>query len=554
MISWIQNHLIRHGRWIFIILLAVVIVAFVFTIGNTPGITTDKSNYKEQVLFGIDVNNPNTINKIAGDVGLSLLLQTGTESRNERQIQNAISDRIVQLYLIDQLKLPKPTTSQLSKYLETLPYFQNESGAFDTQKYNTFLEQLAFNPSASEAKFLSVLAEDFQIDQLNQAIEGAGYATDAQVKLSLDSRNTEYDLFNIKINYDDYDPEIEVTEAILKDYYRQQKASYETEETVDASYVLFKFNPNIIAKFNDEQIEAYYAENKESVDATYRTTLDADSEVNTEDIALDAVQEIINAALLEELQAKAAENAANNFTYVLYDQAVTYGSEVFEATKKKYVVNEIEIGAYSKSQINQKGLSRELLMSAFNLDSDKYYSDPVETTEGFAVLFYKGQTPSSIPPFYSVADQLTNDYREAEKRKRFNEYGKEIKSEIEAIIESGDDFESSIANLADVTVEAYPNFSYNNRPENVNPYELQAVFRLNEGDVSDMINYGGTAIITYLRSKAVVDYEADPEESNQLMDNFKRFSRNTGLNGFYSELMSIELAKDSPDLGEASSE
>ena len=362
MISWIQNHLIRHGRWIFITLLAVVIVAFVFTIGNTPGITTDKSNYKERVLFGVDVNNPNTINEIAGDVGLSLLLQTGTESRNERQIQNAISDRIVQLYLIDQLKLPKPTTSQLSKYLETLPYFQNESGAFDTQKYNTFLEQLAFNPSASEAKFLSVLAEDFQIDQLNQAIEGAGYATDAQVKLSLDSRNTEYDLFNIKINYDDYDPEIEVTEAILKDYYRQQKASYETEETVDASYVLFKFNPNIIAKFNDEQIEAYYAENKESVDATYRSTLDADSEVKTEDIALDAVQEIINAALLEELQTKAAENAANNFTYALYDQAVTYGSEVFEATKKKYVVNEIEIGAYSKSQINQKGLSRELLM------------------------------------------------------------------------------------------------------------------------------------------------------------------------------------------------
>jgi hypothetical protein len=31
MISWIQHHLIRHGRWIFLTLLALIIVAFVFT-------------------------------------------------------------------------------------------------------------------------------------------------------------------------------------------------------------------------------------------------------------------------------------------------------------------------------------------------------------------------------------------------------------------------------------------------------------------------------------------------------------------------------------------
>ena len=59
MISWIQNHLIRHGRWIFISLLVVIIVAFVFTIGNTPGCTTNRSNYVAENFFGYDLNSPN---------------------------------------------------------------------------------------------------------------------------------------------------------------------------------------------------------------------------------------------------------------------------------------------------------------------------------------------------------------------------------------------------------------------------------------------------------------------------------------------------------------
>jgi hypothetical protein len=55
MISWIQHHLIRHGRWVFLSLLAVIIVAFVFTIGNTPGCTTDRSGYEENLYYGIDL-------------------------------------------------------------------------------------------------------------------------------------------------------------------------------------------------------------------------------------------------------------------------------------------------------------------------------------------------------------------------------------------------------------------------------------------------------------------------------------------------------------------
>jgi peptidyl-prolyl cis-trans isomerase D len=544
MIFWIQNHLIRHGRWIFITLLAVIIVAFVFTIGNTPGITTDKSNYEERVLFGFDVNNPNAINEIAGEVGLSLLLQTGSESRNERQIQNAISDRIVQRYIIDQLNIPSPSSDQLRNYIQTLAYFQNESGDFDSSKYETFLGQLESNPSASEAQFLKILAEDYQIDQLNSVIEGAGYAVDAQVQLSLDARNTEYDLFNIKVDYETYNPEIEVTDAALKDYYDQQLAAYETKEQVTASYVLFKVNTNIIAKFNDEQLDEYYAENKEAIDSKYRSSLDEATVTDETELSLDTVKDLVNSELLSELQEKGAENSANNFTYALYDQSIAYGSEAFEANKAKYLVKEIEIGSYSKDDSNRKRLPSKLLNAAFDLNAEKYYSDPIRINNGYAVLFYKGSIPAQIAAFDSVADQVKSDYLKAEKRSLFNEYGKDLKTQIEALVQSEEDFEAMIASMDAVTVEAYPNYGFNNRPSDVSPYEFQAVFRLNEGEVSDMVNFGGTGVITYLRAKKVLDYEVSDEEAEELMGNFKSFSRNTALNAFYTELMALEIAKE----------
>ena len=130
---------IRHGRWIFISLLAVIIIAFVFTIGNTPGLTTDDSNYEERILLGIDVNNQRVMDELAGTVGLSHLLRTKSEIRNQNQFQSELANRIAQLYLIENIGLPNPSQEALKVYIESLPYFQDESGAFDPVSYNNFI-------------------------------------------------------------------------------------------------------------------------------------------------------------------------------------------------------------------------------------------------------------------------------------------------------------------------------------------------------------------------------------------------------------------------------
>ena len=153
MISWIQNHLIRHGRWIFISLLAVIIIAFVFTIGNTPGLTTDDSNYEERILLGIDVNNQRVMDELAGTVGLSHLLRTKSEIRNQNQFQSELANRIAQLYLIENIGLPNPSQEALKAYIESLAYFQDETGAFDPESYNNFISLVNVNPNSAKNNF-----------------------------------------------------------------------------------------------------------------------------------------------------------------------------------------------------------------------------------------------------------------------------------------------------------------------------------------------------------------------------------------------------------------
>lgn len=555
MISWIQNHLIRHGRWIFISLLAVIIIAFVFTIGNTPGLTTDDSNYEERIILGIDVNNPRVMDELARTVGLSYLLRTQSEINNENQFQSELANRIAQIYLIETIGLPNPSQEELKAYIESLSYFQDESGAFDPESYNNFISLVNVNPEMSEDQFVQTLIEDYKIESLNTVIEGPGFYTNPQSQFILDEQNTAYNLYNIKIDPKTFDPEIDTSETSIKEYYERQQVAYETDEQIETSSILFPLVAEI-SKADTETLKKYYEDNKESIDAEYRAgkenLVDLDAELEdgegvNEDaeaiITFELVTDIVKANWIKREQSKAAEAQASQFVYTLYDQAIKLESSGFSDLLAIYEVSETNLEPYATSEIYGKALPSNLLQAGFDLDADRYYSDPYKTDDGFVVLLYKATIPSRIPPFESVAEQVKTDYIAEEIRSAFSAYGEEVKSQLEAIVESGEDFESGAEALG-LTVEHYPDFSYNNRPENAQPYEFQAVFRLKSGEVSNMTNYPEVAVLTYLKSVSVQEYEASDEEVERLVTNIKGFSKNAGLGGFYNELLSREIASE----------
>ena len=75
MFNWIQTYLTKHFKWLIIILLAVVVVSFVFTIGNfSPLGGGGGTSYKEQPFLGYDLSSEKDQREIFGSGQISLTM------------------------------------------------------------------------------------------------------------------------------------------------------------------------------------------------------------------------------------------------------------------------------------------------------------------------------------------------------------------------------------------------------------------------------------------------------------------------------------------------
>ena len=166
MISWIQHHLIRHGRWIFLSLLALIIVAFVFTIGNTPGCTTDRSGYEENLFYGIDLNAPRDRELIIEKVQTSASLN-GQTIRSDEQFESLLLSRIALLNLAGEIGIPSPSQEVLAEFIRTKSVFQDEEGAFSPESYTSFVDNIESNPRTTQGLIILVLEEDYRIAQIS---------------------------------------------------------------------------------------------------------------------------------------------------------------------------------------------------------------------------------------------------------------------------------------------------------------------------------------------------------------------------------------------------
>lgn len=77
MISWIQTALQKHFRIVFLVLLAIIIVSFVFTIGAAPGIGQADRGQLSRMFYGVNLGSPEETERLFGDANLSVMLQAG---------------------------------------------------------------------------------------------------------------------------------------------------------------------------------------------------------------------------------------------------------------------------------------------------------------------------------------------------------------------------------------------------------------------------------------------------------------------------------------------
>ena len=565
MISWIQNHLIRHGRWIFITLLAIIIVAFVFTIGNTPGCTTNRSGYAEKLFYGYDLNSSHEMEELVKKTQNSIILDTGRPPRNKQQFESNIASRIALLHLADEIGLPTPSKNSLARYIQSKGAFRGPDGQFSRDAYTRFVDDIESNPQVKQDLFVVVLEEDYRIDQIEKVLSGPGYFLKSEALSQVQLNETMLELTTAKISYSNFDSEMKPEEDELIQFYKNNLQRYKIPKRIQASYVKFPTDNyiNQASTFSEEELSKHFTTNRARFVAAYKAahpqkeTTDPE-EPSSPEVTLEDVRSEVAADLTAINAQKLANQAAQEFALSLYRNDIKRNSPEFQKLLDGNGLNIIEIPPYTAKETKTQALPARMLESAFALSEKRYFSDAYKIKDGFGVLIFSGKLPEEIPEYEAVAEAVKADYRAEEKRHLFNAEGKRLESELSTQIYAGTEF-TAAAEALGLNVTKYDSFKVSEAPRGIDPSVrqserqgistqpesprqidpavLQRAKGMKEGEISPMITSGDSGIFVYVEKKIVPEIADDDEKLAQRSNFLKRYAEFASSDALLNELV-----------------
>ena len=555
MISWIQRYFQHHFRVVFALLLAVVIISFVFTIGAAPGIGRADRQVVDRHFFGYNLSLQSDQQRLGREAELSFMLNPRYDFPD---IQNYALHRAATLHLADQWHIPESAPTEITDRIKKLPAFLGQDQQFDAKAYQTFRDNLKTNPRGiSEADIVRVIGDDIRAEKVQALLSGPGYVLPTEIKLQLGRADTSWTLATVTADYAAFKPEIKPTDAELTQFFEQSGGRYDIPPRVVVSIVDFpavNYLPSVTV--TDTEVRAFYDANpsrfpKPADPAKPATPTPSITPPADPSADFAAVRAKVEAELKLDRARKLAAKAASDLSVALFEAKATTGdaAEAFVANRK--LATKTLPPFTREAPPAELGGSREVATEAFRLSKDRAVSDAVATPNGAVVLIWKETQPSKKPLFTEVREKVAADYVENERRKRFVEVGKTIKSQLEARLKAGDPIEKAAATVATSTgtkleAKALPAFTLRSRPPELDYNVFGALERLEKGQMSDMIISADKGLFVYATDKKVPDVsEANPQfaETRKIIAaNSSRFA----ASAYISELVEKELKKSEP--------
>lgn len=547
MISWIQTSLQRHFRVVFFVLLAVLIVSFVFTIGAAPGIGSADRQLQARTYFDLNLSSPEGQALLNQDASLSIMLQSGFQNFSSAQVQEFALERYAALYMAKELNLPAPNAEQYEEFLKEVRAFMGPTGQFDASIYSQFRDNLQLSDQFSEADVARVLRDDYKVRQVQELLGGPGYVADSEIEFQLARTDTTWSVDVITLDYSTYAPTIEPSEDELRTYFDSNSFRYDTAPQVRVSYVEYPATSFLARiQLTEDEIRAHY----ESNPARFPRPTAGDEEepaIDTSDPDIDflAVRDQVSAALRYERARRLAAEAASDLTVAIFDAGVEpAGLSTFIASQGAVLRAAAPFDRFNPPAF--LNTTPQLIQAAFNLDDDDRISDPLPTAAGAVVLVWEESIPSAPSEFADVTDSVRSDYLESEKRERFVALGRRVQSEIEAAVAGGSSVEDAVAALdaldgATAAFTSYADFTRMAPPEGFPPAANSSLEGLEVGKVSDMILLANQGLLTHASAKAAPSLAAGDPRYGEIRDQLAQINAASTASGIMREIISAEL-------------
>ncbi|GAB6062992.1 SurA N-terminal domain-containing protein [Deferrisoma palaeochoriense] len=370
--------------------LGLIILVFIFFFGW--GVRSQKPAYVAKVN-GTEIDLA-TYQRAYGNLA-ELYRQAYGERWNARMAKELGLARRALDQLIDQALLLQEadrrgievTDEELAAAIQAVGAFQ-EGGRFSKQRYLQLLDANRITPLEYEQS----TRRELLLRKVEQAIRAQAQVTDAEIEAEYRDRNTKARISFVAFRPEAFEPQVEVTDEALAEYYEAQKEQYRTPERRSARYVLFA--PEAFEKdveVTDEEIRQEY---------NWRAGEFAEKEaVRARHILVRLPQ---NASEDEE---KAARERIEKIR-----KQIEEGADFAELAKK---VSE-DPGSKDKGgdlgYFERGKMVPEFEKVAFSLEPGQV-SEPVRTPFGYHLIRVEDHREARQKPLEEVRDQIERDIR-----------------------------------------------------------------------------------------------------------------------------------------------
>ncbi|PWU06815.1 MAG: hypothetical protein C5B43_01180 [Verrucomicrobia bacterium] len=525
MISWTQKVLQKHYKWLFSIMLVIIIIAFVFTIGGSPGIGHSQVSSKKQIYYGINLNNEEEIRELFRNANISHILNTGESFKNKNMAESLALTRPALLSLAKKLQVPNLNEFELTEYIKTRPLFLNDEGNFDPQKYQEFIAQVKSDKNLNEHIVREVLSQDKRIDQVSGLLGGPGYALPFEAQHILAQQKTVWSIDLATLDIKDLDANLNIPEDKLEEHYKTNKLAFTVPTQIEVAYALFPAE-KYMAKVptpSDEELEEF----KKS-----------ESKTDSEELKPKVLEEYKK----HQAERLAAE-AANNFQIELHNNNIPFNSEEFKNLLKKYNISLSHLPAFNtKSLPKGTPVPDQLLRESTKLNPTHYYSDVATTHQGAFMLFFKKEIPPFTPPLEEIKQKLTEHYLANESLRLLESKSRILDKTLSSAVKSDKSFKK-VAKEEGLKVVSFEKFKMTEPPKDLPKLLLSDIQKLGKGQLSGPIMRDDRIYFIYVTDRETPTIDENDPEIKSFYDNLEQFTSLARSYAITNELITQGIAE-----------
>ena len=327
--------------------------------------------------------------------------QDGMEDLLKQQAMNKVVQRELLQQVGKSLGL-RVGNAKVREVIDGIQYFQGLDG-FDQRLYESALSQSGFTPSSFESQ----VRQDVMVEQLQSAVAGAAFITEAEVLRFARLKNQKRDVSYAVLSSDALKENMQVSDEDIKRYYAQDEQQFQVPEKVSLAYLVLSLDKIAEAIAVDEsELFAYYEANK----------------------ALYSVEEQrkINQIMIGFAEEASADDMARAEALATEIYALLSAGRGFAELAEQYAEQQDMAVEFSEFGFLTRGiLEAELDEVAFALATGEF-SEPTRSKSGLHIIGVEEVRGVETSGFDSIRKEIEKDYKQGEAEKRFYDLGEQL--------------------------------------------------------------------------------------------------------------------------------